>query len=66
MKHNVWLIKHWRSKNEKQKAYDYAAIFRSAIGWILFNLKEKYFSDISHIYPIYSNIIFDVEYDGTL
>ena len=32
---------------QKTKAYDYDAIFKSALGCILFKLEAKYLSDIS-------------------
>ena len=32
---------------KRQNTYDYVAIFRSVMGYILFKLQEKYFSDIS-------------------
>ena len=42
-------MKQLKQKKKKQ-GYDYIAIFRFAIVWILFKLVAKYFSNISQNY----------------
>ena len=47
LKHKNLINRHLKElKQNSKKAYGDVAIIRSAMGWILFKLEAKYFSDI--------------------